>query len=339
MFAGHDLALAKTLLCRANPLGCQQACHHTAHVQHAAHFFLGTGALTFGVDFLKDFLHHVRLRLGTMLHHHRVVTLGTLADIFQIWLCTRPPGTKHFFARVADSLRFLDGGGGHHAPGLQNHVVRAIAAHLQPSSFLLNARRGNRQQLQGETILCSTLLQDGQQLFAKWAVVVAHANFFALELVHTTGLFAKVLQQCITCHPIVADQRKIPFENTSVSRIAAPVARGDHRNLVSREFFGQRKGDAGGQRLKHRGTAVLAFEPLVAFHTTIGGVGRFAFFNQGLDTVDAATHVDQFHIVVVPIGPRRGVRSHRSGAPGQHREKLLFSLRKGTGPRYSQQTG
>ena len=339
LFTRHDLAFGKTLLCCPHTFHCQHRTDDPTHVEHSAHLFLGAGALALGVDFFQYLLDHRRLRLGTVLHHHGAITLGTLPYVFEVWLGTRPPGSKHLLTGVTYRLRFLDGGRRHDTPGLQNDVVRLLLAHLQPGGLLLNPRRSNRQHLQRKSVLGCTLLQDRQQLLAERAVVVTHADLLAFEFVHATGFFADVFKQGVASHPIMADQRKVPFEYPAVGRIAAPVARGDQRNLVGWNFFGQCKRDTGGQGLEHRGTAVFAFEPLVTLDPARRVVGGLAFFNQGLDAIDAAAHIDQFHIVVVPVGPGGGVGCYGTGTPGEHRKKLLLGLRQRAGGDDGQQAG
>ena len=92
-------------------------------------------------------------------------------------------------------------------------------------------------------------------------------------------------------------------------RFAAAVAGGDQRDLVARRLVGQREGDAGGQRVEHRGAAVLALQALVALDAAVGGVAGLAFLVDDLHAVDAALGVDQL------AGSRhsRWRRARRSG--------------------------
>ena len=169
--------------------------------------------------------------------------------------------------------------------------------------------------------------------------MVTDTDFLAFELVHATSLFANVLQHRVTSYPIVSNQREIPFEHAAVLRVTAAIARCDHRNLVGRDLFGQRKRDAGGQRLKHGCTAMLAFQALIAFHATVGGIRSFTFFNQRFHAIDTAACIDQFHVIVVAIRPRRGVWRDRARAARQYREKLFLGLRKCRSANSSQQAG
>jgi hypothetical protein len=167
LLAGHDLALADTSPGRRDAFGGQHRAHHTAHVEHAAHFFLRPGALALGVHLVEDVLDDLRLGLGAVLHHHRAVALGGFADVLQIRLGTRPPGAEHLLARVTGGHGLLDRGGGHHAPGLHDDVVRALLTHLQPDGLLLDAGSRHRQQLQVEAMHLRALLHDRQQLLAE----------------------------------------------------------------------------------------------------------------------------------------------------------------------------
>ena len=175
------------------------------------------------------------------------------------------------------------------------------------------------------------LLHDRQQFLAERAVVVDDGDLLALELVPAAFLLGDVLQHGVAGHPVVADEREVPLEDAAVGGVAAAVARGDHRDLVGRDLVGQREGDAGGQRLEHRGAAVLALQALVALDAAVGGVGGLALLDQRHHAVDAAAGVDQLHVVVVPVGPRRGIGRDGAGAARQHREELLLGLGMGRG--------
>jgi hypothetical protein len=159
------------------------------------------------------------------------------------------------------------------------------------------------------------------------AVVVDDRDLLALELVPAALRLGDVLQHRVAGHPVVAHEREVPLEDAAVGGVAAAIARGDHRDLVAGHLLGQREGDAGGQRLEHRRAAVLALQALVALDAAVGRVGRLALLDQGLHAVDAAARIDQLHVVVVAVGPGRGVGRHRSGAAREHGEELLLVLR------------
>jgi len=109
-------------------------------------------------------------------------------------------------------------------------------------------------------------------------------------------------------------------------RLGAAIAGGHQGDFVDGGFFGQGEGDAGGQGLEHGGTAVLAFQALVAFHTTVGGITGFALFKRELDAVDAASGVDQLEVVDVAVGEGHAVGRISACPVYQGREKLLFGL-------------
>jgi hypothetical protein len=171
----------------------------------------------------------------------------------------------------------------------------------------------------------------GSSSLPKAAVVVDHGDLLALELVPAALLLGDVLQHGVASDPVVAHQREVPLEHVAVGRVAAAVAGSDQRDLVGRHLLGEGEGDAGGQRLEYGGTTVLALQALVALHAAVGGVGGFALLDQGHHAVDAAAGIDQLHVVVVAVGPGRGVGRHRAGAAGQHREELHLGLREGAG--------
>jgi hypothetical protein len=80
-------------------------------------------------------------------------------------------------------------------------------------------------------------------------------------------------------HPVVPASGKFHL-NTRRPGFRCGHSPRDQRDLVARGFFGQRKGDAGGQRLEHGGAAVLALEALVALHAAVGVVAGFALFKE-----------------------------------------------------------
>jgi hypothetical protein len=137
------------------------------------------------------FLDDRRVRLGAMLHRHRVVALGALADVLHIRLGAGPPHAVHLLARVAGGLRLLQRGGVHHAPAPQQHVVRAALAHLQPGGLLLHAGRRHRQQLQvGSRAWAARSCSSGIGSLPIRAVVVDQRDLLALELVQAAFLLA-----------------------------------------------------------------------------------------------------------------------------------------------------
>ncbi|MDT4854501.1 hypothetical protein FQZ97_888060 [compost metagenome] len=143
---------------------------------------------------------------------------------------------------------------------------------------MFHARVGHGQQAQREAVHGRTFLQQGDGFLAVGAVVIDQCNLLALELVVAAFLLGDVLDQHVGRHPVGAGDREVPLEHAAVGRLAAAIAGGDQGDLVVGGFFGQREGDAGGQRLEHRGAAVLAFQALVALHAAVGGVAGFAFF-------------------------------------------------------------
>ena len=165
----------------------------------------------------QDVLHDFGL-LARAIECQRLIALGTLAHVAHVRLCTGPPHAIQFLAREAGGLRFFQGGGVHHAPAPQQHIVRTRLAHLQPGGFLLDAGRGHGQQLQVETVHLGAFLQQRNWLFAERAVVVDQRNFLALELVHAAGALADVLDQDVGGGPVTAHQREVPLEGHAVLR-------------------------------------------------------------------------------------------------------------------------
>jgi len=159
--------------------------------------------------------------------------------------------------------------------------------------------------------------------------VVDQGDFFALELVKATLFGRQVLNQNISSAPVGAGQREVPFEHLAIGRFAAAIASCDKRNLVAGGFFGQCEGDAGGQRLEHGGTAVFAFEALVALDTAVGGIAGFALFKRHLDAVDTTASIDQLEVVGIAICEGHAIGGISAGAVHQHGEKLLFGLGQG----------
>ncbi len=161
--------------------------------------------------------------------------------------------------------------------------------------------------------------------------MIDHGDGLAAQAVQPAGLGGDVLDQHVAGDPVVAQQRKHPREDGPVGGVAAAVARGDHGDFVNGQARHQGEGDAGRERLEHRGTAVAALEALVALHAAVGGVGGFAFLDQRLHAVEAAARVDQLHVVGVAIGKGGGVGGHGTGAPGQAGEELHRGRGRGRG--------
>ena len=331
LLAGHDLALAKTLLGGTHTFHGEHRCGQAAHVQHLANFFTRSGALALVVQLRQDLLDHGRIGLGAVLHHDGVVTLGAHAHVLHVRLGTGPPHTVDVLARVARGLGFFQQGGVHHTPAPVDDVVGAVAADLQPGGFLLHTGVGDRQQAQREPVHGGTFLQHRDRLFAERAVVVDQRDLLALEFVQAAGFVAQVLDDGVGGDPVGAGQREVPLEHATVGGFAAAVATGEQRNLVDRCFFRQREGDAGGQRLEHRGAAVLAFQAFVAFHAAVGGVAGFAFFQQGHHAVDAAAGIHQLHVIGHAVGEWHTVGCVGACAVDQGWEELLFGLRERSG--------
>ena len=202
---------------------------------------------------------------------------------------------------------------------------------------MLHAGVSHGQQAQLEAVHRRALLQDRDGFFAEGAVVVDQGDVLAFELVDTTGLLADVLDDHVAGHPIGACEREVPLEHATVSRFAAAVTCGDQGDLVAWGFFGQGKGDAGGQRLEHGRAAVLALQALIALHATVGGVAGFAFFKRHLHAVDAAARIDQLEVVDIAVRKGHAVGGVSACAVDQHGEELLFGLGRGHGA--DQRTG
>ncbi|MCY1535924.1 hypothetical protein D9M68_713510 [compost metagenome] len=137
---------------------------------------------------------------------------------------------------------------------------------------------GHGQQAQLEAVHSRAFLQDRDRFLAERAVVVDQCDVLALEVGSAAQLLANVLDDHVASHPVGACEREVPLEHAAVGRLAAAIAGGDQGDLVVGGFFGQREGDAGGQRLEHRGTAVFAFQALIALDAAVGGVAGFTFF-------------------------------------------------------------
>ena len=325
LFAGHDLAFAEAFLRAAHGFDAQHLDDHATGVQHRAHFVLGTRALTLVVHVLEDVLDHLGL-LSRAIERQCVVTLGTFAHVAHIGFSTGPPHAIHLLAWVTRRLGFLQGGGVHHTPAPQQHVVGAALAHLQPGGLLFDARGSHRQHLQLEAVHLGAFLHQRDGLFAERTVVVHEGDFLALELVHAAQALANVLQQNVGARPIAAHQREVPLECHAVLRNRQAIAQRHQRDLVGRGFFGQGEGDTGRLRIEH-GDARAALEALVAFHTTVGRIAGFALFKGDLHSVDAAiAGVDHLDVVLLAVGPGRAVGRVGAGAVGQEREELLLGL-------------
>ncbi len=161
------------------------------------------------------------------------------------------------------------------------------------------------------------LLQQRDRLLAVRAVVVDQRDLLALELVVAAFLLGDVLDQHVGRHPVGAGDREVPLEHAAIGRLAAAIAGGDQRDLVARGLFGQREGDAGGQRLEHRGATVLALQALVAFHAAVGGVAGFALFKRDLHPVDTTAGVGELEVVGVAVGEGHAVGRVGAGAVHQ----------------------
>ena len=298
----------------------------TTHVQHLTHLGFGSRALAFVVHLGQHFFDHRCIGLSTVLQRQGVVAFGAIAHVFHIGLGTGPPHAVHLVARKARGHGLFEGGGVHHAPTPVEHIVGAVLADLQPGGFLLHAGVGHGQQGQHEAMHGSALLQQRNGLFAIRAVVINQGDFFALEFVKATFFGRQVLDQNVSRAPVGAGQREVPLEHLAVGRFTAAIARGDQGNLVARGFFGQRKRDASGQRLEHGGTAIFAFEALVALDATVGGIAGFALFKRHLHAVDATAGIDQLEVVGIAIGKGHAIGCISASAIHQQGEKLIFGL-------------
>ena len=90
------------------------------------------------------------------------------------------------------------------------------------------------------------LLEQWNWLFAIGRIVINECNFFTLKLIGAAFFLGKMLNQHIGCGPVSTQQRKVPAKGHAVSRISAPITRGNQRNLIGDHLIGQRKGNAGG---------------------------------------------------------------------------------------------
>ena len=120
----HDLALAEALL-RARGCLRRPASRSSRRACTAPGRLLPWGPCPgpWHAPVLRMSLTTLELRLGAVLHGHRVVALGAIAHVLDVRLGAGPPHAVHLLARIAGGLRFLDGGGVHHAPAPQQHVV------------------------------------------------------------------------------------------------------------------------------------------------------------------------------------------------------------------------
>ncbi len=146
--------------------------------------------------------------------------------------------------------------------------------------------------------------------------MIDHGNGFAAQALESAGLGGDVLDQHVARDPVVAQQREHPREDGPVGGVAAAIAGGDHGDFVNSQTRHQGEGDASRERLEHRGATVAAFQALVALHAAVGGVGGFALLHQRLHAVEAATRIDQLHVVGIAVGKGGGVGGHGAGAPG-----------------------
>ncbi len=326
LFAGHDLALAEALLRPAHGFDGQRLDDDATGVEHGTDLVLRTRALALAMHIFQDVLDHLGL-LARGVERQRVVALGTFTHVLDVRLGTGPPHAVHLVARVTRGLGFLERGGVHHTPAPQQHVVRAALAHLQPGGLLLHAGGGHRQQLQVEAMHARALLQQRDRLLAEGAVVVDQRDLLALELVQAAFLLAQMLDDDVGGGPVTAHEGEVPLERHAVLRDGQAVTQRDQRDLVLRHLLGQRKGDAGGLRIKQR-HAGAALEALVALHTAVGGVAGLALLERQLHAVDAAiAGIDHLQVVLLAIGPRHAVGRVGAGTVRQQREELFLGLR------------
>src|SRR5262249_29031124 len=116
--------------------------------------------------------------------------------------------------------------------------------------------------------------------------MVDEGNPPSLHLVPAAFLIGDKLENDVGRRPVGAEQREIPLEHRAVARFGAAVAQRDKWNPVDRRLLGKREGQAGRKR-EHVGCArwSLAFQPLIALDTTVGGVAELAFLPNELDAI------------------------------------------------------
>ncbi len=173
---------------------------------------------------------------GAVLQHQRLVAVGLIAGRRHVRLRARPPHADHLVARIADGGRFLDGGGVHHAPAPQQHVVGPVLADRQPLRLLLDARMRDRDRLEGEAVLLRQHFERRDRLLAIGAVVIDEADLLALELVDAAELLGDVLDGDVGRGPVGAEQREVPGEHRAVLGFRAAVAHRHERDLVAGTF-------------------------------------------------------------------------------------------------------
>ena len=203
--------VAELLLRGANGLHAEHRVDDAAVVEHLSEVVLG-GRLALGDDELLQVLVHLELA-GRMLKHQRLVAGRLIAGGRHVRLRTRPPHADHLVARIGDGGGFLDGGGVHHAPAPQQHVVRPVLADRQPLRLLLDARMRDGNGLELEAILLGTRLERRDRLLAVGAVVIDEADLLALQLVEAAELLGDVLDGDVRRRPVAADGDEVPGEH------------------------------------------------------------------------------------------------------------------------------
>jgi hypothetical protein len=134
-----------------------------------------------------------------------VLSLGAIFGRPHVRLGSRPPHAVHLLARIADGDRLLDGGGIHHAPAPQQHVVGTVLADLRPGCLLLDTGMRDRQEQGLESVPLRAFLQEGDRLLAVGRVMIDERDLPALELVEPAFLLGDVLQDDVGRRPIGAE--------------------------------------------------------------------------------------------------------------------------------------
>ncbi len=328
LLGGHVLTFTELLLCGANRFNLHHGNHHAAGVSQRADVLVTVfSAFAFGVHLAHSVMH--RTVPSTVVNGDALVALGGLAQIDHIALGSCPPDAVDLVAWVTHSLSFTDGGRRHDPGAPQQDEVRTVLAHLQPGGFLFHARGGHRVQIQLEALFLGACLQQGDRLLAVRRVVINQSNALVLQLV-LAHLLGDVLDHDVSRSPVGTQQREVPLEYRTVSRVRQAVAHGFNGHAIDKGLVGQREGNARGLGIKTRSAPVLAFHALVALHATVGGVRCFTLFVYQLDAIHTAvTFINQSQIVQLAVRPWNTQWGKGAGAVGQQGNVLFLGCYSG----------
>ena len=228
--------------------------------------------------------------------------------------------------READRRRLADRHRVHHPPAPHQHVVRPLAADLQPLRLLLLPGAVDRDRREGEPVLLRQLLERPDRLLAVGGVVVEERDLLPLQA--AAVLVEQVLHDDRGRVPVGPGIVEHPLEGRAVRRARPPVAHGVQRDPVLGHLGDDLVGDPGRQRLQHQ--RVGAAHLLVALDAAGGVIGGLALRHRRLHPADPAVAlVQQREIVGIAVGERRAARGIGPGPVAQRRKVQLRQRRPG----------